>query len=105
MSKTKQLIINGRVEDAIAIFNDRPESDKMVLVGRLRSCSATVWETNDFYVLKSYSTIIALIDKGSDYCYDFLRWAYGYTSTSAQHICKFCSDYGSRSKVYTWREV
>lgn len=56
---------------------------------RLRTCSAVVYETSHYYILKSYSTIIAVIDKASDTLYDVLQYVYGYTVTSAQHICKF----------------
>lgn len=61
---------------------------------RLRSCKAWVYETPNYYFLRSYNTIIAFIDKTTDTCYDVLRLVYGYTSTSAHHISKFCHDYG-----------
>lgn len=62
---------------------------------RLRSCQAWVWETEEYYVLQSYETFVAVIEKSTDTCYDALRYVYGYTSTSAQHIAKFRHDYGS----------
>ena len=37
---------------------------------------------------------MAAIDVRTDTLYDFLRYVYGYTSTSAQHIAKFDKDYG-----------
>ena len=63
---------------------------------RLRNCQATVYaygnEERRIYLLKSYSTIVAMVfDSGK--CYDFLRYVYGYTATSAQHISKFFHDY------------
>lgn len=61
---------------------------------RLRSCSAYVYETNEYYFLRSYNTTIAFIDKATYTCYDVLRLVYGYTATSAQHIAKFDHDYG-----------
>lgn len=61
---------------------------------RLRTCSAWVLETDNFYFLRSYSTIVAVIEKSSDCLADVLRKVYGYTSTSAQHIHKFERDYG-----------
>ena len=61
---------------------------------RLRSCSAVVYETPHYYVLKSYRTIIAVIDKATDTLYDVLRYVYGYTATSAKHVKKFGQDYG-----------
>ena len=62
---------------------------------QLRHCTAWVWETLDYYVLQSYETFVACIEKATDTCYDVLRVEYGYTSTSAQHIAKFRHDYGS----------
>ena len=63
---------------------------------RLRNCKAMVYafdtEKGRVYVLKSYNTIVAMIDEAG-VCYDFLRYVYGYTATSAQHISKFFKDY------------
>jgi hypothetical protein len=75
----------------------------------LRTCQAYVYETPSFYVLRSYNTVVAIIDKSRDICYDFLRAVYGYTNTSAQHISKFDKDYGRgvygcKERV-TYREV
>lgn len=70
---------------------------------RLRSCSATVYSTDNYFILQSYRTVVACIDKRTDTCYDFLRKVYGYTATSAQHIAKFCRDYGTGS--YGCREM
>ena len=61
---------------------------------RLRTCTAWVYETKDYYFLRSYNTTVAFIDKATDICYDVLRLVYGYTSTSAHHISKFDKDYG-----------
>ena len=56
---------------------------------RLYYCSAWTAETEEFIILKSYRTIVAIYDKESKILYDILRVIYGYTSTSAQHISKF----------------
>lgn len=100
---------------AMAIFNSAcNELDAMHEYNykRLRSCTAWVFETENFYVLKSYDTFIATIDKRSNVCVDVLRNVYGYTSTSAQHIVKFFSDYAfsigkwrSDLKIYTYRDI
>ena len=39
--------------------------------------------------MRSYQTDIAIIDKRTGIMYDFLRFVYGYTATSAQHMAKF----------------
>ena len=71
---------------------------------RLRSCSAEVLETPTFFILRSYNTVVAVIDKHTGNTYDVLRMVYGYAATSAQHIAKFSYDYGN-GKRYTWREI
>ena len=71
---------------------------------RLRSCSAEVLETPSFFILRSYNTVVAVIDKLTGNTWDVLRMVYGYTATSAQHIAKFSNDYGN-GKRYTWREI
>lgn len=60
---------------------------------RLRSCTAWVFETTHYYILRSYNTYIAVIRKETDALWDVLRVVYGYTSTSAQHVAKFNHDY------------
>ena len=75
-------------------------------VKRLRTCQAFVYETNGFYILKSYGTLVAVVRKSDGACVDFLRHEYGYTATSAKHIAKFFNDYaGWNSDRYTWRDV
>ena len=73
---------------------------------RLRKCNAKVGYVYDdsmkrgYYVLVSYSTIVAVIDTATDSLLDFLRWSYGYTATSAQHIAKFSHDYGEIGRAH-----
>lgn len=64
---------------------------------RLRTCSAWVYETEHYYILKSYDTFVACIHKESDTLFDAVRCVYGYTATSCQHIRKFALDYGKAS--------
>lgn len=73
---------------------------------RLRSCKAGVVNTdNNESLLYSYGTLVAIIDYNQGAMYDILRWAYGYTATSAQHISKFFQDYGNGCmNRWTWRE-
>ena len=107
MSKQEQLQINAQVEKAINDFNS--ENAMSGCEHRLRTCTATVFEQGNYYVLRSYNTIVAIIDKRTDTLYDFLRLVYGYTSTSAQHISKFEKDYcqgkWNCEHHYTYRAV
>lgn len=91
MRKEEQLKINAKVLAVIDAVNNSNESEWSVK--RLRSCNAVVINTPSYYILKSYNTIVAVIDKETDTLYDFLRYVYGYTATSAQHISKFEKDY------------
>ena len=93
MKKEEQRIINDSIlrewEKAIQELKCSEYT-----INRLRSCSAEDLTTEHYHFLKSYNTIIAFIDKNTDTCYDVLRYVYGYTATSGQHITKFRHDYG-----------
>ena len=88
---------------------DEWQTKRNPYMARLRSCNAWVIETQNYYFLQSYNTVVAFIDKKDDVLYDVLRLVYGYTSTSNQHIAKFAYDYSriylSETVKYTWREV
>ena len=95
---------------ASAIFNaacDELDAQRTYNYKRLRSCTAWVFETENYYVLKSYDTFIGCIDKRSNTFVDVLRKVYGYTSTSAHHLAKFRHDYTPypwNSPCYTYRD-
>lgn len=71
---------------------------------RLNKCQADVIVTENYFILRSYSTIVAVIVKDGKKLIDVLRHEYGYKVTSAQHITKFAKIYGAEEK-YTWRYV
>ena len=102
MTRQEKLIINDYCEREIPIVES--ELANVVSVKRLRTCSAYVYETDSYHILRSYSTFVAFIRKSDRECFDILRYVYGYTSTSAQHIAKFKNDYHAVS-TQTWREV
>ena len=89
MKKSEQKLINERCMSAY----DNALEENIIGAKRLRTCSAIVYETENYYILRSYNTVIAVIDKALDTLYDCLRIVYGYTATSAQHISKFDHDY------------
>ena len=108
MTKKEQALINEKVMAMLDKYNELKQND-LRNGKRLRTCQAYVYETPNFYVLRSYNTVVAIIEKKTDTCYDFLRAVYGYTYTSARHISKFAKDY-SRSMCgctqrLTYREV
>lgn len=93
MKKSEQMAINAKVKAVVDDFYKCEEYTESL--GRLRSCTASVFRQGKYIYLQSYRTIIAVIDTDTDTLYDFLRLVYGYTSTSAQHIAKFRHDYGA----------
>ena len=98
MTKYEQELANKEVVLAMerALGELYKENEEKPVKGkRLRTCTAWVFETEDYYILKSYETYVAVILKSTDVMYDALRIAYGYTATSAQHIAKFAHDYGA----------
>ena len=110
MKKEEQRNINELVNDAYNRAIGELDSEYHGLwrapFTRLRSCKAWVYETESFYLLESYRTIVAVIDKSTNDLYDALRTVYGYTATSAQHISKFRTDYGDRyADTFTSRYV
>lgn len=94
LNKKAQLETNKKVLEAVDRYNEEIKGTVLHHGTRLRTCQAYVYETSSFYVLRSYKTVVAIIEKSTDTCYDFLRAVYGYTITSAQHINKFDKDYG-----------
>ena len=117
MKKTEQREINGIVMyhfgKALQEYYQEKRDAKHIQEGtRLRSCQAWVYETENYFLLQSYNTFIACMDKRDFSVYDALRHEYGYTSTSAQHIAKFgaLTCYGGYKKEYgnkrfTWRAI
>lgn len=55
----------------------------------LFKCKAKVIYTDRYMLLKSYNTIVAVYNSRTKTLYDVLRFTYGYTATSVQHIAKF----------------
>ena len=109
MKKQEQLAINEKVLEMINRTELNVKNVTEVEWHRLRSCQAYVANIGNISVLRSYNTVIAVIDHKTDTLYDFLRYVYGYTATSAQHIAKFnndyCNGYWGCDNRLTYREV
>ena len=73
-------------------------------VKRLRTMSAEILYTENYYILRSYNTLIAFMPINTGRVIDVLRLVYGYTATSAKHISAFCNQLHATSR-YTWKEV
>ena len=94
---------NGIMKDFYDIYN-ASKLNPMTSEQRLRHCSAWVGKVHSgfysFTYLRSYNTIIAVIDDNTGEAVDILRTVYGYTATSAQHIAKFLQDYPCWTRLY-----
>lgn len=93
MKKSEQQEINVKAMEILERLNNELKATENKKFKRLRTCQAEVCETSSFYVLRSYNTIVACIEKSTDTLVDALRYVYGYTATSAKHIAKFNQDY------------
>lgn len=108
MKKEQQISIN---EQAYGIFNTALNEwlQNPIREQWLRSCKAKVYETENYYILVSYATPVACIEKSTNILVDVLRTEFYYTATSAQHISKFASDYLGipkwKATILTTREV
>ena len=103
MNKELQKIENDIVLQEIEKINADLKNG-VQYVSRLRTCNACVLASGNYYLLKSYNTIIAAIDSDGN-VYDFLRYVHGYSATSAQHIAKFWNEYAYNGKRYTYRPI
>ena len=102
MKKSEQFKINNKV--LTALVESKLYYEHLINKVRLNKCKAYVKETENYYLLYSYDTFVAFINKRENICYDILRLSYGYTSTSAQHIAKFRKSYGAVDTL-TYRPV
>lgn len=100
MKKELQQIENDIVMQEFEKINADLENGVQA-IRRLRHCNAYVLSTNNYYVLRSYKTIVAAIDVDGN-LYDFLRYVYKFTRASAQHISKFKSDYCGNGERFTY---
>ena len=65
---------------------------------RIAQKQAWTCEINGYKVLKSYNTIIAIIDKNGT-MYDFLDYVFGWTSTSTKHLYDFSKLYQPKKRL------
>ena len=85
--KEKQIEVNKNAMIGMDLWN---ESVVVESRERLYHCNAFILHLDNHCIaLQSYGTFVALFDEESGYLYDLLRYTYGYTATSANHIAKF----------------
>lgn len=105
-NKEKQLLENSLCKRFIEVWNNEDTmSWELVHYTRLRSCTAHVRTYENkvtkkrVHLLESYNTIVAAVMPETGLALDFLRYVYGYTATSAQHISKFFHDYNAQEII------
>lgn len=104
MKREEQFAINVMCEEIWKAAMKEWDNVDTITHKKLRSCQATVFETEHYYYLRSYKTLVVVIEKKRNILVDVLRKVYGYTNTSAGHISKFANDYGRPEKL-TYKEV
>ena len=105
MKKAEQMTINAKVVEALNAYEKATEGLKPYWEERLLSCQATVYGMGDYIALVSYSTLVAVYDCNKGVVFDFLRYVYGYTATSAKQISKFKREYAPNADMLTYREI
>lgn len=97
MTKQEQQFINEKVLSVMRESDEEYDSMHWQHAWkRLYNCTAEYAETEHYIFLRSYNTIIAVYSKIDRNVYDYLRYVYGYTATSCQHVHKFvrkCSEF------------
>lgn len=102
MKKAEQEAMNAyAIEQWVSLESDYANA---VGAGRLASCQAWLYTASGVTFLMSYSTVVACHNHITGEFFDMLRFAYGYTATSAQHIAKF-KRLMNPAKVFTYRPV
>ena len=92
--------INTSIKDLLNKYlPDYVYAQDTVNTAKLFNCTAGIIYGDCGIWLRSYKTVIAFIPYDEKTCYDFLRYVYGYTATSAQHIRKFMRKFNIERKV------
>ena len=104
MTKQAQQLINNACVSAMERYNRYVEQGDQHTEERLDYCQAYILDFEDWQALRSYNTIVALYDKTRGTFYDVLRYAYGYTATSAKHISKFRNMHRS-AEQFMYRDI
>lgn len=99
MTKKEQLAIEQKaVNERCQKYIDLAKNLKWYALDnakRLYSCKAKYAIDSEGRIwLRSYYTIVAVIEDGV--CYDLLRAVWGYSATSCQHINKFYRKFNAR---------
>lgn len=108
MTKKELQDVENRLVERVyeRIVNGDYTNESLIESSQLRTCNARVYVYPSIILLQSYNTIVAFIDKEERAIVDVLRYVYGYTATSSQHIAKFKCDYSDYfDDEYTWRKI
>lgn len=97
--KSKYSKIYGRT----GVWEDFLCEPRNLVETQFRNCKATVGTTlsGEYTYLRSYDTVVCVIDNVTGDAVDVLRTEYGYTATSASHISKFLHDHAHKTLFRT----
>lgn len=102
MKKSEQIAINERCIEHEFFANNQLNLVQNPNWKQIRKCQAWYTTTDDYYILKSYNTIVAAIFKPTKVCYNFMRHSFDFTTladsnnpgfTTTQHVHKFMKEY------------
>ena len=83
--------------ESMALYDAYRQQGIQPQVVRLNNCKASIIYCDVYILLRSYQTIVAAYDTRDGTMYDFLRYAFGYSAASAQHIAKFRERFNPRA--------
>ena len=109
MTKEQQLEINDSALELWhhAIVEYRKQL-RTVKKHKLRHCDAKVYETDNYFILQSFETLVAAIEKTTNEATDVLRYVYGFTRCSTRQISYFLNDFTPFPHNYLcfrWKKV
>lgn len=93
MTKTERRAIQEKVnEKVLSAYKVFDESFYPEHLRPFRSCHAQIGWNDKYIALYSFGTMVCFYERSTGNFFDVLRYVYGYTATSNQHIWKFFRD-------------
>ena len=123
MLKENQKAINGICREREKAVSKELSSIDKIKWKQIDNCQAWYTETENYYILKSYETVIACISKNNSYCYNFMHYVFDFSclefgnryskrpgATSSNHVRRLCKIYETKTGkilrgLMTYRDV
>ncbi|MBO7734658.1 MAG: hypothetical protein J6S67_19010 [Methanobrevibacter sp.] len=109
MKRQEQIKYNEKVLDFRNDFYNKNKTIDRDKENRLYNCNATYGTAGDYIYLRSYETIVAVINIYYNTCYNFVEYEFinkpynspwKTTRTTSQQVSKFCKKFGSYQIIY-----